>query len=566
MSRLDWSGRKEGNSRAHWLGRRLPCRICSKPTFLCDDTGAPLPQGLRRKPTPDAGAPSMTTVAPLAELAGPVLRDLARHSVGDLDRWIEQVTRLRGCAEPIRLTGSRLTVDARTGEILDAYSTATEPHGHLLIPCGNRRASRCPACAGVYRADTFQLIRAGLAGGKGVPAGVRTHPRVLATLTAPSFGPVHRGPGPDGTPVVCHPRRQGLACWRRHEPDDPLIGQPLAPDSYDYVGQVIWNAFAPDLWRRFTIYLRRHLAAAAGMTQAAFNRQIRVSYAKVGEYQRRGVIHFHAVIRLDGRHPDGAVVPPPVWATVELLERAIVSAARAVRLTPNGTEGLILPGGLTWGEQVDVRPITSGELDGGTRLTEQAVAGYIAKYATKATEVSGAPGRRVTRADLARLAAHGVPEHTARLIRTAWRLGNTVAYPQLAGKRLRRWAHMLGFPGHFSTRSRAYSSTLTALRQARAAYRRARQAAALGYDPDTTLVIAHWRFAGQGFTPGESALAEAIAKEEARAPLICPSPQERGPNSDRKEAAKWPTMSGTGSTAFLRRSRFSASAAAPCTS
>ncbi len=28
--------------------------------------------------------------------------------------------------------------------------------------------------------------------------------------------------------------------------------------------------------------------------------QVRVSYAKVAEYQRRGVVHFHAIIRLDG--------------------------------------------------------------------------------------------------------------------------------------------------------------------------------------------------------------------------------------------------------------------------
>lgn len=25
MSRLDWSGRRQGNSRAHWLGRRKVC-------------------------------------------------------------------------------------------------------------------------------------------------------------------------------------------------------------------------------------------------------------------------------------------------------------------------------------------------------------------------------------------------------------------------------------------------------------------------------------------------------------------------------------------------------------
>ena len=45
-----------------------------------------------------------------------------------------------------------------------------------------------------------QLVYAGLAGGrKRVPASVAEHPQVFATLTAPSFGPVHtaattRGP------------------------------------------------------------------------------------------------------------------------------------------------------------------------------------------------------------------------------------------------------------------------------------------------------------------------------------------------------------------------------------
>jgi hypothetical protein len=37
---------------------------------------------------------------------------------------------------------------------------------------------------------------------------------------------------------------------------------------------------------------------------------------------------------------------------------------------------------------------------------------------------------------------------------------------------LRRWAHMLGFGGHFLTKARRYSVTFTALRQARITYRR----------------------------------------------------------------------------------------------
>ena len=75
---------------------------------------------------------------------------------------------------------------------------------------------------------------------------------------------------------------------------------------------------------------------------------------------------------------------------------------------------------------------------------------------------------------------------------------------------------MLGFRGHFSTKSRRYSTTLGALRQARADYRAAEQAAALGLEdiePDTVLVLADWQYAGHGHTPGESALAASIARD-----------------------------------------------------
>ncbi len=442
---------------------------------------------------------------PLAELVGPVIRDLARRSGKDLNRWLDQVARLGGCQEPVRLTGETLTVDATSGEVLDSYSTEREPHGHLLVRCGNRRASRCSACAETYRRDTYQLIRAGLLGGKGVPDFVRTHPRVLATLTAPSFGPVHRGPDKHGAAQLCHPRRTGPACFERHGADDPRLGQPLDPDTYDYTGHVLWNAHAGDLWRRFTIYLRRHLAGAAGLSHAAFNRRVKVSFAKVAEYQARGVVHFHAVIRLDGRDEDGTTLPPPDWATVQLLDGAIRSAAGAVRLDApdlgQPTQELV------WGEQVDVRPIEPGDLDGDD-LSEQKVAGYIAKYATKAAETSGTLDRRIRSTDLPRLPALGVSEHAARLIRTAWRLGDPATHPDLVELKLRKWAHMLGFRGHFSTRSRTYSTTLTALRQARTDFRQA-QLRETGWapDPDTTLVLAHWSFAGQGYTPGESALA-----------------------------------------------------------
>lgn len=113
---------------------------------------------------------------------------------------------------------------------------SAEPTGSLLTTCGNRRASRCPACSRLYAADTYHLIRAGLSGGKTVPDTVRTHPRVFATLTPPSFGPVHNRPTTPGGDI------RPCRCRKFHEPTDVLLGTPLNPATYDYAGAVLFNA------------------------------------------------------------------------------------------------------------------------------------------------------------------------------------------------------------------------------------------------------------------------------------------------------------------------------------
>ncbi|MGH2941353.1 MAG: replication initiator [Solirubrobacteraceae bacterium] len=72
------------------------------------------------------------------------------------------------------------------------YSTADEPDRALMVRCGNRREAWCPSCAYEYRGDMWQLVYAGLAGGRrGVPESGAGRPQVFATLTAPSFGAVH---------------------------------------------------------------------------------------------------------------------------------------------------------------------------------------------------------------------------------------------------------------------------------------------------------------------------------------------------------------------------------------
>src|SRR4029077_13942241 len=113
---------------------------------------------------------------------------------------------------------------------------------------------------------------------------------------------------------------------------------------------VLFNAHAADLWRRFTTYLPRRLAWLAGITQKTLHNQLRIRFVKVAEYQARGVVHFHAVIRLDA--PGDDYQPPPGSCTAALLCDAIDQAAAAVAL-PAGHHGQVVM--LGFGAQTDRR-------------------------------------------------------------------------------------------------------------------------------------------------------------------------------------------------------------------
>ncbi|MEU6364230.1 replication initiator [Streptomyces sp. NPDC046931] len=418
-------------------------------------------------------------------------------SLGTLPELARQLSGLGGCTRPVRLDGHRTeyAVDTTTGEIgrvLHHLDSSALPAGQLLVRCNNRRATRCAACAETYRRDTYHLITAGLRGGKGTSDRVATHPRVFATFTAPSFGPVHNRPS----------NGRNCRCGIRHEEGDALLGTPLDLESYDYEAAVLWNAHAGALWRRFSIYLRREVAKRAGLTQRAFRHHARISFAKVAEYQKRGAVHFHAVMRLDG--PEAGDSAPPAWATAELLSDAIRAAA-----TTACVGGPVIDERahtFVFGRQLDVRAIRSADFDDGQELTERAVAAYIAKYATKGAETATGTLDRPIKF-LAELAQARISEHARRMIRTAWSLG---ARPELADLRLRAWAHMLGFRGHFSTKSRRYSTTLGALRDARADWRRAQASPPVPHDGETTLVLAHWAFAGTGLSGAEAWLAASL--------------------------------------------------------
>jgi hypothetical protein len=349
---------------------------------------------------------------------------------------------MRTCSHPIRLRGWQERIDADTGELLSRVVTAREPGGVLLVACGDRRAARCPSCAEIYRHDAFQLVAAGVRGGKGVPDAVGEHPAVMVTLTAPSFGAVHTIRDRDG----------GCSCGARHVTDDEALGTPVDPDRYRYLEQAMWNHLVPVLWKRTVQEIRRALARELGISRHRLRDAVRMRFVKASEFQRRGVVHYHAVIRLDGAVDVGC--EPPSRCNAELLEHVVRCAVETVEVSASGYR-------LCWGRHFEI-----------VRLAQEHIgraAGYIAKYATKATEVA-ADGlllpRLRTASDVVNLRA---PPHAKRLVEAAWLVGGEKG---LRGAR--RWAHQFGYGGHTLTKSHDYSITFAALRGARAAWRSGR--------------------------------------------------------------------------------------------
>jgi hypothetical protein len=405
----------------------------------------------------DAFVESPWCRAVLARMAAP----------GRYEAFESQARHVGNCAHPVRLKGHVVATDTVSGQRAVAFSSADTPDGVVYKACENRRSSRCPACAEVHRQDAKHLVRAGLAGGKGVPDTVSSHPAIFATLTAPSFGAVHSTfhdrprPCTPANPKARCPHGRPVACFERHRSDDTVVGQPLCPHCYRYTAHVLWNSLSSELWRRTTIYLHRTLAAAVNMTPTQLEKVVRPSFCKVAEFQRRGAVHLHVVVRLDAAGDDIGVPPAPFDATV--LAEAFLRAVRAVRVAyPVRLEGRAHVA--RFGSECDVTV-----LDTGTRAAK--VARYVSKYVAKSSDTGGVLDSPVRPADMANLHKLALSDHERRLVETAWRLGGR---SELSTLKLRTWAHQLGYRGHVLTKSRRYSTTFKALGAVRVAWRVAR--------------------------------------------------------------------------------------------
>jgi hypothetical protein len=382
---------------------------------------------------------------------------IRRASSLGYDSWWRRCSAVGFCVNPVQSS---------------AYDPDLGRRVAVMIRCGNRRAAICPSCSDLYAADTWQLVHAGAQGGHhGMPETTANRPQVFATLTAPSFGAVHtssRRPGRADT--VCHPPGSGksrcphgkaLRCNVIHARDDLEVGQPLCPDCYDYTGQVLFNWHAPELWRRFTVALRRAVTAhlrGIGIDPDA----VRVSFVKVAEYQRRAVVHYHALIRLDPTDNDDRTSDSAVSAMD--LAAIVRQAAERVRVPValSGSADISSPESgdriLRFGTQIDIQPL-SGADDSGKPGFARRVAAYLAKYTTKSVAEFGIAARRISPAAIGEL---DISAHIRRILSTLAELATLPANNAMFG-----WLHTLGYRGHITTKSRRYSVTMTALRAAR---------------------------------------------------------------------------------------------------
>jgi phosphoserine phosphatase len=430
--------------------------------------------------------PGLPTTADPAPVIDQMLR---RTSSAGFGAWWQRAASVGFCAAPIQLAG-------------------TDPAGRrhtVWTRCNNRRAAVCPSCSDLYGRDTWQLVHAGAAGGHHhIPAAVAARPQVFATLTAPGYGAVHTATGTTcrrkstRTGVRCA-HGNPMRCGKTHDADDPAVGQPLCRQCYDYLGHVLFTWHLPELWRRFTIALRRAIAAelkAIGIKPGS----VRSSFVKVVELQARAIPHIHALIRLDpppdtaGRSGDGKFHctvdhdsgwEPPIAAAdlAALIQRAARQVSLDVTVPAADDPDQTSSRTVRFGTQLDTQPLTPeptesqnrGAAGAGTSagLSPRRVAGYLAKYVTKSLHDFGITARRLSAEIIDDL---DITEHVRAILTTIAELGEHAASASASGSRslagIGRWLHTLGFRGHITTKSRRYSTTMGALRAARAAWTR----------------------------------------------------------------------------------------------
>jgi hypothetical protein len=314
------------------------------------------------------------------------------------------------CTRPIALKGVS-DGNSPTGEILELK---------VETACGTRLASKCPPCSETYKGRAQIIIGAGL------PEPGELARAAFVTLTAPSFGPVHRfGP---------------CICTRTHAANEVgIIGAPLNPARYDYAGAVAWHDALPALWAVTRRRIRVALMALPGAEIVVLLRAV--------EYQKRLTAHLHCIVIVRG-------VITPAGTVAELIRRALDLDSADHRAQTRG--------GFHWGTEAEIVPLYPERKSGHNSYAR--VAAYLGKYLTKDAQgeteerVHGpkwrTPAARHRAASRAAARAHADAQpEPVKWIREPGKL-NPIAAPNRNHEAARERKIMAnGYGGHFLSKS-----------------------------------------------------------------------------------------------------------------
>jgi hypothetical protein len=341
------------------------------------------------------------------------------------DAWeLAHAQRVGFCERPIFLVGR---------------NAAGAPQRFVAVRCKARQAAKCVPCALAHQLDARRLMRLGFVEARRSLSDVRWW---WLTLTPPGIeltgSPVHGvRPTRRGQATIylpCSPRPcfacgRPIVCRKRHAPGDPLVGAPFRghEDCFRYWAVVRWNANVPALWNETMASIRRALRGRPWTLQNA----------KVVQWQGRGLVHVHAVLRTTAS------------------ARVVREAAAAARVQ-----------GWGWGPQMTLErlaPAGSETAPRAARAISRRI-DYLCRYATRDMRVlvPRAPGTE-TEAHLHRLYEQA---HAMALEREA-------REPQ-------RTAAGLGYGGRILTHSRQWGSSFAQLATERQAFLASRERAELG--------------------------------------------------------------------------------------
>jgi hypothetical protein len=184
---------------------------------------------------------------------------------------------------------------------------------------------------------------------------------------------------------------------------------------------------------------------------------------KVVELQRCALPHFHAVIRLDAARKAGQPPSAPD-TTLSAYDFAVLVRQAATETSLSIADDKVL----RFGEQIDITVIASAAAKQGndSKISSRQIAGYLAKYVTKSVADFGVGVRRFSPAAIDQL---DTTDHVREILRTIATISTEEPYTGMLN-----WIHTLGYRGHVVSKSRQFSTTMTALRDRRAEWRKSR--------------------------------------------------------------------------------------------